>query len=208
MLEPGSVKLLRDAGVGQRMDREGHAHDGSWIAWQDREPFLINTKAHCGKPMASHGQTAITEEFYRVRERDGGPIVDEAENVRLYDLTGSAPKVAYEKDGETARSHATSSPAATGSTASRAAAFPARALKTFERAYPFGWLGSCRKRRRSERSSTPGTSAASLLPRCAIRCSAATTSSAVSTPTSPTGRTTGSGTSSSGGSRPRSRTRS
>ena len=60
VLEPGSVKLLRDAGVGQRMDREGHVHDGSWIAWQDREPFLINTKAHCGKPMVSHGQTAIT----------------------------------------------------------------------------------------------------------------------------------------------------
>ena len=70
------------------MDREGHAHDGSWIAWQDREAFLINTKEHCGKPMTSFGQTAITEELYRVRERDGGRIVEEAGNVRLFDLAG------------------------------------------------------------------------------------------------------------------------
>ena len=81
------------------MDREGHAHDGSWIAWQDREPFLIDTKTHTGRPMWSHGQTAITEELYRIRERDGGRIVEEAENVQLHDLTTSAPKVTYDKGG-------------------------------------------------------------------------------------------------------------
>src|SRR5260370_30447018 len=100
VLEYGTVKLLRDAGVGQRMDREGDAHDGAWIAWQDREPFLIDTKKHTGQPMWSHGQTAITEELYRVRERDGGAIVEEAENVRLHDVAGDAPTVTYEKDGQ------------------------------------------------------------------------------------------------------------
>ena len=54
-------------GAGERMDREGHAHDGSFIVWQDRDPFLIDTKTHTGKPMWSHGQTAITEELYRIR---------------------------------------------------------------------------------------------------------------------------------------------
>ena len=81
------------------MDREGHAHDGSFIVWQDREPFLIDTKTHAGRPMWSHGQTAITEELYRIRERDGGRIVEEAENVQLHDLTTAAPSVTYEKDG-------------------------------------------------------------------------------------------------------------
>ena len=37
VLEYGTVKVLRDSGAGERMDREGHAHDGSWIAWQDRD---------------------------------------------------------------------------------------------------------------------------------------------------------------------------
>ena len=99
VLEFGSVQVLRDSGAGERMDREGHAHDGSFIVWQDREPFLIDTKTHAGRPMWSHGQTAITEELYRIRERDGGRIVEEAENVQLHDLTTAAPKVTYEKGG-------------------------------------------------------------------------------------------------------------
>src|SRR5580704_7942754 len=101
VLEFGSVKVLRESGAGERLDREGHAHDGSWIMWQDREPFLIDTKTYAGRPMWSHGQTAITEELYRIRERDGGRIVEEAENVRLHDLTSAAPKLSYEKDGVT-----------------------------------------------------------------------------------------------------------
>ena len=53
VLEYGTVKLLRDAGAGERMNREGHAHDGAWIAWQNREPFLIDTRplpaGRCGR---------------------------------------------------------------------------------------------------------------------------------------------------------------
>src|SRR5271157_5036121 len=141
VLEPGSVKLLRDAGLGERMDREGHAHDGSWIAWQDREAFLINTKEHCGKPMTSFGQSAITEELYRVRERDGGRIVEEAENVRLHDLTHAAPKVTYEKDGLTETLECDFIAGCDGFHGVSRQSIPKQTLKTFERAYPFGWLG-------------------------------------------------------------------
>ena len=141
VLEDGTVKLLRDAGLGERMDREGHVHDGSWIAWQDRKPFLIDTKAHCGKPMVSHGQTAITEELYRVRERDGGLIVDEAENVRLEDVTGAAPKVIYEKDGETRTLACDFIAGCDGFHGVSRRSIPATLIRTFERAYPFGWLG-------------------------------------------------------------------
>src|SRR5271165_4801636 len=141
VLEPGSVKLLRDAGLGERMDREGHAHDGSWIARQDREPFLINTKEHCGKPMTSFGQTAITEELYRVRERDGGRIIEQAENVRLFDLGGSAPAVAYEKDGRSETVECDFVAGCDGFHGVSRPSIPAGTLRTFERAYPFGWLG-------------------------------------------------------------------
>ncbi len=141
VLEYGTVKLLRDAGVGQRMDREGHVHDGSWIAWQDRKPFLIDTRAHCGKPMVSHGQTAITEELYRVRERDGGSIVDEAENVRLDDVTGPEPSVTFEKDGESRTLTCDFIAGCDGFHGVSRRSIPATLLRTFERAYPFGWLG-------------------------------------------------------------------
>ena len=141
VLEPGTVKLLREAGLGERMDLEGHAHDGSYIVWQDRRPFLINTVEHCGEPMWSYGQTAITEELYRVRERDGGHVVDEVENVRLLDLTEAEPKVAYDKDGRSCAVACDFIAGCDGFHGVSRHSIPAAALRTFERAYPFGWLG-------------------------------------------------------------------
>ncbi len=141
VLEPGTVKLLREAGLGERMDREGHAHDGSWIVWQNREPFLIDTKTHAGRPMWSHGQTAITEELYRIRERDGARIVEEAKNIRLNGLTQAAPSVSFDKDGATETLECDFVAGCDGFHGVSRQSIPKSILKTFERAYPFGWLG-------------------------------------------------------------------
>src|SRR5215467_10533632 len=91
VLESGTVKLLREVGLGERMDREGHAHDGTWIAWEDRPPFLIDTMKFTGRQMMAFRQTAITEELYRVRMRDGGYVINEATDVELHDIAGDKP---------------------------------------------------------------------------------------------------------------------
>jgi len=141
VLEFGSVQVLRDSGAGERMDREGHAHDGSWIVWQDRDPFLIDTKTHAGRPMWSHGQTAITEELYRIRERDGGRIVEEAENVQLHDLATSAPKVTYDKGGIAETLECDFIAGCDGFHGTCRDAIPPGVLRFFDKEYPFGWLG-------------------------------------------------------------------
>ena len=141
VLEPGSVKLFRESGLEERMDREGRAHDGSWIVWQDREPFLIDTKTYAGRPMVSYGQTAITEELYRLRDRDGGRIVEEAENARLHDLTTAAPSVTYEKDGATETLKCDFIAGCDGFHGVSRKSIPKETARIFERAYPFGWLG-------------------------------------------------------------------
>jgi p-hydroxybenzoate 3-monooxygenase len=64
VLEAGTVDLLRAVGLGERMDREGHPHDGSAIAWEGRDRFFIDTKKFTGKSMMAYGQTAITEDLY------------------------------------------------------------------------------------------------------------------------------------------------
>ncbi len=69
VLEAGTVALLREVGLGERMDREGRPHDGSWIAWEDRPRLLIDTKKYTGKPMMAYGQTAITEDLLRRARR-------------------------------------------------------------------------------------------------------------------------------------------
>src|SRR5271166_1257483 len=141
VLEFGTVKVFRDSGAGERMDREGRAHDGAWIAWQDRAPFLIDTKTHVGRQMWSHGQTAITEELYRIRERDGGRIVEEAGNVCLHDLTTPAPKVTYDKSGVTETLECDFIAGCDGFHGVSRRSVPKETLRIFERAYPFGWLG-------------------------------------------------------------------
>ena len=141
VLEPGSVKLFRESGLEERLDREGREHDGSWIVWQGREPFLIDTKTYAGKPMVSYGQTAITEELYRIRDRDGGRIVEEAGNVRLHDLTQAAPKVTYDKGGVTETLECDFIAGCDGFHGVSRQSIPKETLRVFERAYPFGWLG-------------------------------------------------------------------
>jgi len=141
VLEYGTVKLLRDVGLGDRMEREGHAHDGTWIAWEDRPPFLIDTRTHTGKQMWSFGQTAITEELYHARARDGGRVIDGVESVALHDLTGERPWVSFDT-GSTGHKLACDFVAGCdGFHGVSRASIPADVLRTFDRAYPFGWLG-------------------------------------------------------------------
>src|SRR5215475_1516023 len=93
VLEAGTVGLLREVGLGTRMDREGRSHDGSAIAWEGRPRFFIDTRKFTGRPLMSYGQTSLTEDLYAARDAAGGEVIDQAENVRLHDLTSSRPYV-------------------------------------------------------------------------------------------------------------------
>ena len=98
VLEAGTVEFLRKVGLGARMDREGHSHNGSAIAWEGRSRFFIDTKKFTGKAMMAYGQHAITEDLYAARDAVGGRIIDQAGNVQLHELTSSRPYVTYEKE--------------------------------------------------------------------------------------------------------------
>ena len=141
VLEAGTIALLREVGLGERMDREGHPHDGAWIAWEGRPRFLIDTRKHTGKPMMAYGQTAITEDLFAARDDAGGKIVDEATDVRLHDLTSGEPYVTYEKGGEQVRVDCDYVAGCDGYHGVSRASIPADVLKTYEKGYPFGWLG-------------------------------------------------------------------
>jgi p-hydroxybenzoate 3-monooxygenase len=141
VLENGSVELLRQVGLGARMDRDGHPHHGSGIAWEGRERFFIDTKKFTGKIMMTYGQTALTEDLYAARDAAGGTIIDEAANVQLHDLTSSRPHVTYEKDGVVRRIDCDYIAGCDGSHGVSRLSIPDGVLKTYEKGYPFGWLG-------------------------------------------------------------------
>src|SRR5260370_35781244 len=83
VLESGTVRLLREVGLGARMDREGHPHDGSAIAWEGRPRFFIDTKKFTGKLMMTYGQTPLTEDLYPQRDATAGQSLKEPGIERL-----------------------------------------------------------------------------------------------------------------------------
>jgi p-hydroxybenzoate 3-monooxygenase len=141
VLEAGTIALLREVGLGERMDRDGHLHDGSWIAWENRPRFLIDTRKYTGKPMMAYGQTAITEDLFAARDKAGGVIVDQAADVQLHDLTSARPFVTCEKDGARMRIDCDYIAGCDGHHGVSRASIPADVLKTYDKGYPFGWLG-------------------------------------------------------------------
>jgi p-hydroxybenzoate 3-monooxygenase len=141
VLEAGTVELLRAVGLGERMDRDGLPHDGSWIAWEGKPRILIDTRKFTGRAMMAYGQTAITEDLYAARDAAGGQIIDEARNVALHELTSTLPHVTYEKDGQLHRIDCDYIAGCDGYHGVSRPSIPADVLRTFERSYPFGWLG-------------------------------------------------------------------
>lgn len=141
VLEWGSVEVLRDAGVGERMDREGLLHDGTGVVWSGSRYCLIDTMKHTGKPMMAYGQTAITEDLYAARDAMGGVVIDEAENVSIHGVNSDAPYVTFEKGGEEQRIECDYVAGCDGFHGVSRQTIPADVLRTFEKVYPFGWLG-------------------------------------------------------------------
>jgi p-hydroxybenzoate 3-monooxygenase len=141
VLEAGTVALLREVGLGTRMDREGHPHDGAAIAWEGRPRFFIDTQKFTGKATMAYGQTAITEDLYAARDAADGQVIDEADNVRLHELTSSRPYVTYEKEGFNRRIDCDYVAGCDGYHGVSRPSILASVLRTYEKSYPFGWLG-------------------------------------------------------------------
>jgi p-hydroxybenzoate 3-monooxygenase len=141
VLEWGSVEVLRESGVGDRMDREGHVHDGAHIVWGGEHQLTMDTRKFADRPMMSYGQTNITEDLYLARDAAGGAVIDEAEDVALHEVDSSGPYVTYTKQGEICRIDCEFIAGCDGFHGVSRHSIPAQKRREFEKVYPFGWLG-------------------------------------------------------------------
>jgi p-hydroxybenzoate 3-monooxygenase len=141
VLEWGSVEVLRAAGLGERMDREGHLHDGTGIVWSGSRHCRIDTKKYTGKPMMAYGQTAITEDLYAARDQMGGVIIDEADDVAIHGCDSDSPFVTFAKNGEEQRIDCHYVAGCDGFHGVSRKTIPPDVIRTYEKDYPFGWLG-------------------------------------------------------------------
>ena len=141
VLEWGSVEVLRNAGVGGRLDREGRVHDGARIAWAGRRQLLIDTRGYAGRPMVAYGQTRITEDLYAARDAMGGIVIDEAEEVTPHGVDTGAPWLTWRKGDREHRIDCDYVAGCDGFHGISRQAIPPAVLRTHEKVYPFGWLG-------------------------------------------------------------------
>jgi p-hydroxybenzoate 3-monooxygenase len=140
ILEVGFVNLMREAGVGERMDAESFTHDGTVISYGD-EQFGINFREHTGTSVVVYGQTEVTRDLYDAREAMGGTIIFNAEDVAIHDADGDAPYVTYHKDGAEHRIDCDFVAGCDGFHGVSRQTIPLTIRREYEKLYPFGWLG-------------------------------------------------------------------
>ncbi len=140
MLEQGTVAALKEAGVSEGIAENGLPHDGFIMSF-DGHSHRIDTQKLTGKHNTVYGQTELTKDLMKnLVDNDLSPVFS-AESVTPEDVTTDSPKIHYTKDGQHYTLQCEFIAGCDGFHGVARKTIPSTVLKTFERVYPFGWLG-------------------------------------------------------------------
>ncbi|GAA4245295.1 4-hydroxybenzoate 3-monooxygenase [Dactylosporangium darangshiense] len=141
ILEHSSVELLTEAGLGGRLRAEGHEHRGIYLQWP-HERHHLDFVDLTGRSVWVYGQTEVQKDLVAARAAGGQAVLYETSDTRLHDLETDRPYVTYVDAGGVARRlDAAVVAGCDGSFGPSRAAVPPQAHQTFERTYPYSWLG-------------------------------------------------------------------
>ena len=141
VLEQGSVDLLRKAGVGARMDREGLVHHGIELRFGGHGHRIDFPSLTGGRSITVYGQQEVVKDLIGARLDAGGRIEFEVSDIGVHDLESSAPRIAYRKDGADHELVCDVIAGCDGFHGVCRPSIPNHQPSVFERAYPFAWLG-------------------------------------------------------------------
>lgn len=140
VLESGTVDALNEAGVGERMQKEGLPHSGFDMAF-DGDRFRIDLAKLVDQSVMVYGQTEVTRDLFSKRHETGGQFLFDVSDVTLAELETDRPVVHLMHEGQQVSIQCDYVAGCDGFRGVSRNAIPADVLKTFERVYPFGWLG-------------------------------------------------------------------
>jgi p-hydroxybenzoate 3-monooxygenase len=140
VLEQGTVELLDRADVSERLHADGLVHDGVELCF-DGDKHRFNFRELIGRTVTVYGQTEVTRDLMQARDASGAKTIYEAEHVSLHDFDSDKPKVRYLKDGVEHELACDFIAGCDGYHGVARASVPGGSVRTFERVYPFGWLG-------------------------------------------------------------------
>lgn len=140
ILESVTVDALERAGVAARLREDGLVHDGIELAFDGRR-HRIDLHALVGRSVTVYGQTEVTRDLMAARQAAGITTIYEAQDVSLHDFDSARPVVRYRKDGAAHEIRCDYIAGCDGFHGVSRQSVPQTATQTFERVYPFGWLG-------------------------------------------------------------------
>lgn len=140
MLDWTTVKLLRRAGVGARMDLDGIVHDDCHLS-DNGAMFRVDFRQTCGQQVMVYGQTKVTRNLYDAQAAIGATIIHDAEEAALHDLGTDRPHVTYRRDGVAHRLDCDHVPDWDGYYGVSRRSIPVAVRREYEKVYPSGWLG-------------------------------------------------------------------
>ncbi|HVF64062.1 MAG TPA: 4-hydroxybenzoate 3-monooxygenase [Casimicrobiaceae bacterium] len=141
VLEQQTVDLMNETGVGERMRREGLTHDGIRLRFGGQTCRIDLATLTQGKRVTVYGQHEVVKDLIRARFENGGRILFEATNATLRDIDGSHPSIRCTHDGREIDIACEFVAGCDGFHGISRSSIPADALRVYERAYPFAWLG-------------------------------------------------------------------
>ncbi|MFE2265585.1 4-hydroxybenzoate 3-monooxygenase [Streptomyces griseosporeus] len=141
ILEQGTVDVLRAAGAGERMDREGLRHDGIELRFGGKRHRVDFPALTGGKSVMVYAQTEVCKDLIALRLKDGGPLLFEAEALAVEGAEGDRPRVRFRHQGAEEILECDWVVGCDGFRGVARQAVPAAVSRGFERTYPFGWLG-------------------------------------------------------------------
>jgi len=145
VLEQGTVELLTEMGVGERLKREGLTHYGIELRFAGRGHRIDFKELTNGRSVTIYGQNRVTADLFDARLAAGGRIFLEAEDVSVHDFEGAKErepaKIRFRAGGEPQELECDFIAGCDGFHGVCRPSIPAGALTIYERVYPFGWLG-------------------------------------------------------------------
>ncbi len=141
VLEQVTTDLMRQLGLADRLGREGLVHGGTNLSLDGRMFHIDMAALTGGSTVTVYGQQEVMRDLFDAAESRGLSIVWNASDVALHDLEGARPAVTWSLHGREQRLDCDYIVGCDGYHGVSRGAIPADVIKTFERAYPFGWLG-------------------------------------------------------------------
>ncbi len=137
VLEQGTVDLLRGAGLGRRLDREGIVHGGIHLQFDGERHHVPMDELTGGRSIVVYGQTEVVKDLIAARVEAGLPLLFEVGGVSVHELESERPRIRF--DGQELECDAIAG--CDGFHGVCRPSIPAGVLREFSREYPFGWLG-------------------------------------------------------------------